>query len=123
MTFRLFYAFAAALMFAIEVFIAVFAHDNLVRPYVGDALAVVLVYCALRAVTRIGVKGGTAIALAIAFAVEGSQYLHFVDRIGLGEIRLARILLGTGFDPHDFIAYTAGAVFILIAEALRGRTP
>jgi hypothetical protein len=44
MTFRPSYALAALAVFAIEVIIALFVHDGLVRPFVGDSLAIVLVY-------------------------------------------------------------------------------
>ncbi len=49
------YAALTALLLAIEVVIALFVHDAIVRPYVGDALAVILVYTGLRAVTRLPV--------------------------------------------------------------------
>jgi hypothetical protein len=111
------YALAAAAIFLVEVAIALFAHDSLIRPYVGDSLAVVLVYLGLRAVTRLGVTGGVAAALAIAFAVEMSQYFHLVDRLGLGSVPLAAAVLGTGFDSKDFVAYAAGAVLVLAGEA------
>jgi hypothetical protein len=48
MTFRPAYALAALIIFAIEVCIALFVHDGFIRPYVGDVLAVALVYAALR---------------------------------------------------------------------------
>ncbi len=116
---RLLYALAVAALFAVEVAIALFAHDRIVRPYVGDALAVVLVYLALRAVTSLAVRNAVAIALAIACAIEVSQYLHLVDRIGLGGIPFAETVLGTGFDWNDFLAYSAGAILVLVLERLR----
>ncbi len=41
--FRKGYALAAAILLAIEILIALFVRDRLVRPYLGDALAVALV--------------------------------------------------------------------------------
>jgi hypothetical protein len=121
MTLRSGYALAAAVVFAIEIAIALFAHDAIVRPYVGDALAVVFVYLGLRAVAPLGVTGAVATALAIAFAVETGQYFHLVDRLGLGGVPLAATVLGTGFDPRDFVAYAIGALAVLAAEAVRGQ--
>ena len=63
------YAVAATVVFLIEVAIALWVHDDLIRPHGGDALAVVLVYLGLRAITPVGPKAGAAIALAIAFAI------------------------------------------------------
>ena len=115
------YALATILVLMVEVAIALFFHDRIIRPYFGDSLAVVLVYCGVRAVTPLGVRAATAVALAIAFAVEFGQWLDYVDRLGLGHVRWARIVLGTGFDPQDLIAYFLGAAAILLVESLRRR--
>jgi hypothetical protein len=118
-TFRPTYAGAALLVFLTEVAIAVFVRDAFVRPRLGDTLAVVLVYCAIRAATPLGARCAAAAALAFACAIEIGQYFHFVDLIGLGRWRVARIVLGTGFDPADFLAYAAGAAAVLAVETLR----
>jgi hypothetical protein len=115
------YALAAAVLLGVEVGIAVFVHDRIVRPYVGDALVVVLVYLVLRAGTRLRVGPAVGAAFAIACAVEVSQYFHLVDRLGLGRNAFARALLGTHFDPPDFLAYAVGAVATLLVE--RRRSP
>ncbi len=47
MTFRPVYALATALVFIIEVLIALYMHDAFIRPYGGDILAVILVYLGL----------------------------------------------------------------------------
>jgi hypothetical protein len=109
MTFRFPYALATLGLFAVEVAIALFVHDRFVRPHVGDTLAVVLVYLALRAVTRLPRVGAVLVALAVACAVEIGQAFDLVDRLGLGDSALARCVFGTGFDPWDFLAYLAGA--------------
>jgi Protein of unknown function (DUF2809) len=115
------YAVAAILFFLTEVAIAALVHDAIVRPYLGDSLAVVLVYCAVRAATPLGMRWSAAAALALACAIEIGQWFHLADLIGLGHIRIARIVLGTGFDPTDFLAYAGGAVAVLIVEAARQR--
>ncbi|MEG3143239.1 DUF2809 domain-containing protein [Sphingomonas sp. RT2P30] len=110
------------LVFLSEAAIAAFVHDGFVRPWLGDGLAVVLVYCALRAVAPLGVRSAAVGAFAIACAIELGQFVHLVDRIGLGHCRVARVVLGTGFDPWDFLAYAGGVVMLLVAEAAwRGR--
>ncbi|MDE6031460.1 MAG: DUF2809 domain-containing protein, partial [Oscillospiraceae bacterium] len=45
---RLLYAAVFAVLFGVEVVIALFVHDRFVRPYLGDVLAVVTVYCGAR---------------------------------------------------------------------------
>lgn len=113
------YAAAALVLFLIEVAIALFVRDAFVRPYLGDTLAVVLVYLALRAATPARVVPAALVALAIAFGVEFGQWFGLVDRLGLGGSQMARIVLGTGFAALDFVAYAAGAAAILVAEAMR----
>jgi len=115
------YALAAVIVFLIEVAIAAFVHDALVRPYLGDSLAVVLVFLAIRAITPLGPRRSLAAAFAIACAIETGQGFHLADLLGLGRVRIARVVLGTGFDPVDFLAYAGGTVAVLIAESTRHR--
>ena len=117
MTRRRFYVAATLLLFGVEVLIAMFVHDTLVRPYVGDSIVVILLYTALRAVVPLGVRTATAAAFAFACAVEIGQYVRLVDRLGLGDSALARTVLGTNFELSDFLAYAIGAAVVLAAEA------
>jgi hypothetical protein len=113
------YAVAAALVFLIEAGIAAWLHDPFVRPYVGDGLAVVLVYLVLRAVAPLGVFASTALALMAAGAIELGQWVGLVAILGLDQSPLARTVLGTGFDPCDFVAYAGGGIAILLGERMR----
>ena len=45
---RICYAAATVLLVITEVLIALYVHDDFVRPYVGDVLVVIAVYCAVR---------------------------------------------------------------------------
>ncbi len=119
---RAVYGLAAVVVFVIEVLIALFTHDAIVRPYVGDILAVVLVYLALRAITPWKISTTVIITLVIAIAIEFGQYFHVLDRLGLSGNRLARVVFGIGFDLKDFACYFAGAGLVLAAEAIWQRT-
>ena len=121
MTLRPSYALATIAALGIEIAIARFVHDDFVRPYFGDSLAVVAVYLALRAVTPLRVVMAVAIAFAFACAIEVGQFFHLVDLLGLGTNRVARIVLGTTFAPTDFVAYAGGAVCVLAIEVVCGR--
>ncbi|MCC2975784.1 DUF2809 domain-containing protein [Sphingomonas sp. PL-96] len=112
------YAAAALLVFLLEVAIALWVRDRMIRPYLGDSLAVVLVYLTLRAATRLSVPSAIAAALAIAFAIELSQWFRLVNTLGLANNGIARVVLGTGFDLHDFAAYLLGGGLVLIGEAV-----
>lgn len=39
------YLRATLFLFLIEVLIALYAHDRIIRPYIGDLLVVILIYC------------------------------------------------------------------------------
>ena len=65
------YALAAVILFAIEVVIALYVRDRFVRPHLGDTLAVLLVYCGLRATTRIGVVPSTFLLFSCLWCARG----------------------------------------------------
>lgn len=113
------YLIAAGALFAVEAGIAAFVHDSFIRPFAGDALAVALVYLVLRAAPPLRVGPAVAAAFCIASVIEFSQLFHLLARLGLGGNRLLRIVLGGTFDLKDFAAYAAGAVAILLIEAIR----
>ncbi|MBO9698522.1 MAG: DUF2809 domain-containing protein [Sphingopyxis sp.] len=117
--FRKGYALAAAALLAIEILIALLVDDSFVRPYFGDTLAVALVYCALRATLALRPFPAAALALAVAVVIEFGQYLHVLRLVGLEGNAFARTVLGTGFEPRDFLAYAAGALAVLAIEAAR----
>ena len=118
-TFHPGYVLATLAIFIIEVLIALYVRDAFIRPFGGDILAVILVYCGLRAITTIKVYPATLLALSIAFLVEIAQALNLITHIGLADNDLARIVLGTSFAWGDIAAYVAGAVIILLVEQLR----
>lgn len=117
------YAIAAVAILIIEIGIALFVRDRFVRPYVGDTLAVILVYLVLRSTTPLRVVPATVIALTIAFAVELGQLFGFLNLVGLGTNPVARVVFGTGFETRDLLAYAIGALCVLAIEWARMRAP
>lgn len=113
MTFKPKYFYSAILLLGIEVGIAAFCHDQFIRPFGGDVLVVILIYCLIRAFWSIR---PTILALAVfgwACAIEGLQYVHFVDALGLRQYPLLPVILGTSFDWGDIVAYGLGTAIIL----------
>lgn len=123
MTGRAGYVIAAIILFAIEVLIALFVRDAFIRPYLGDVLAVALVYTVLRAITPLGLIGTALTAFAIALAIEIAQAMRLLDMIGLAGNALARTVFGGSFDWLDLAAYAAGAAIALAADAFLSRRP
>ncbi|TGX55933.1 DUF2809 domain-containing protein [Sphingomonas gei] len=113
------YALLTLALFLIEVVIALFVRDRFVRPYLGDTLAVIFVYAALRAAFRIQVIHAAAIALLIAILIELGQLFRVLDWLGLQDNPVARTVLGYGFEAKDLLAYAAGALIALAAERVR----
>ena len=118
---RIAYALAALAFFAVEVCIALFVNDAIIRPYVGDVLAIAFVYCLLRAATPLKTRSAIIVTLLIATAIEVAQAMNLLDAIGMRGNRIVRTVLGGAFDPMDFAAYGAGALLVAVVEAIRPR--
>lgn len=112
--------YLALCLFCLEVFIAAFLHDRIIRPYVGDFLAVVFLYCLAKSVAPALPVGPTVVGvLLVAYALEALQYVHLLQRLGLQHSRLAAIVLGSHFEWIDMVAYTLGALLIWGVEKMR----
>ncbi len=72
---RLKYACGFITCLIIEILIALFVHDNFVRPYIGDVLVVVVIYFLLRMIIDGKCKWLPIIIFVFAAGVEVSQYL------------------------------------------------
>lgn len=107
------------LLFVTEVLIAAYLHDDFIRPYAGDFLVVILIYCFLRSFLQAPVVPVALAVLAFSYLVEGLQYLNMVKRLGLGHSRLANIVLGNYFTWADIVAYTLGTGFVILVEKIR----
>lgn len=110
MTFRPGYAVAALALLAVELLIALFVKDAFVRPYLGDVLAVILVFMAIRAVFVVGPWTAVVVALCVAVVIELGQLIGILHILGLAHHRWLRVVLGTGFDVRDLLAYAIGAL-------------
>ncbi len=104
------------LLFVVEVLIALFVHDNFVRPYVGDVLVVILIYCFIKSFLNLSEFELALGVLLFAFVIEFLQYLKIVNVLGLEKSELARTILGTSFAWLDMLAYVVGIGIVLMAE-------
>ena len=92
--------------------IALFVHDNFVRPYVGDVLVVILIHCALRVVFPGRPRLLPAYAFLFACLVEFTQHIHLLDLLGLAHITWLRIVIGGTFDWADNACYGVGCAIV-----------
>lgn len=95
---RRFYLLLFLLLLGIEIFIGVFVHDRVIRPYVGDILVVVLIYAFARIFFPEGIRLLSLYVLLSAVLVEVLQYFHLGRLLGLEHCRLAMVILGSTFD-------------------------
>lgn len=110
----------AVLLFLVEVLIALFVRDNFIRPYFGDVLVVLLLYCFAKSFLLLPVWPLALGVLLFSFMIEFFQYINMLEMLGLEQSTLARTVLGTSFAWKDIFAYTAGFVSILIVEKYWG---
>ena len=118
-TFNRTYFVLAIGFFIAEVAIALFVNDAFIRPYFGDVLVVILMYCFLRSFFRLCALKCAIAVLLIAYAIETLQYFNLAVRLKLEHSALARTVLGHWFAWEDLVAYTAGFLIVVFAEQLR----
>lgn len=105
-----------AILFLIEVVIALFVKDKFIRPYLGDVLVVILIYCFVKSFVKISVFKTALGVLLFAFTIEILQYCSLVEKLKLQHNTVAKTVIGTSFSWEDILAYIAGILIVLIAE-------
>lgn len=115
---RLFFAACTAVVFLIELCIALFVHDSFIRPYFGDVLVVILLWCAVKVVFPRDSYLPTPLIFCFACAVEFSQMIPLVDLIGLGDNLFFVTVMGRSFSWLDILCYGSGCLFLFGMESL-----
>ena len=118
---RVFYLLATIVLIAVEVLIALFVHDNFVRPYIGDVIVVVVIYCFVRIFAPEKLHFLPLYVFIFAVVVEVLQYFHIVDLLGLGNSTFFRVLIGGVFDLKDILCYGVGCLLLGAFELFRFR--
>ena len=112
---RLQYASATILLLLVEVCIAIFVHDDFVRPYVGDILASLLLYVFVRVFLP---KNHTLLPLWIflfAVGVECLQLVRITEFLNVNDGFLLT-LMGSYFDAKDILCYAIGCTVAWLHE-------
>ncbi|GAB2762279.1 ribosomal maturation YjgA family protein [Salinimicrobium soli] len=116
LTFQKSYFFAALLLFLLLVFIAVYVSDTIIRPYGGDVLVVIFLYCLLKSFLKMPVKNAIFGVLLFAFLLEGLQAFDLVGKLGLQGNPVAVTILGNHFDFGDLLLYLLGGAIAFLTE-------
>ena len=113
---RAIYAAMFYILFLIEVCIALFVHDDFLRPYVGDALVTILLCCLCRTVIPKGLPALPAYVFIFAALVEAAQYVDVVKLLGLEDNAVISTIVGRTFSWADLICYAAGCLVFWLVE-------
>ncbi|HEY6902414.1 MAG TPA: DUF2809 domain-containing protein, partial [Puia sp.] len=110
------YFVLSLLLLVVEIFIAVRMHDAVIRPYGGDFLVVIWLYCLVRSFYGGGVLPTALGVLLFACLVETSQYFNLADRLGFQGPSVMRVMLGNYFTWTDILSYALGILTVLGIE-------
>jgi len=116
LTFNKTYFIFTILIFLVEVLIALFVNDSFVRPYLGDVLVVILIYCFIKSFLKLPVLPVAVFVLFFAFTVEFLQFLNIVEKLHLKKSKIARTVIGTSFSWIDLLTYIIGISIVVFAE-------
>jgi hypothetical protein len=113
---RLLYLLSFLLLLGVEILIALFVQDDFIRPYIGDMLAVIVLYSLIRIFVPNGVRLLPLYIFVFAAFVELMQLFDFVRIFGMENNRFMRILIGSVFDIKDMICYGVSCVLLGLYE-------
>ncbi len=105
-----------AVVLILEILIERFLDDPFIRPYLGDALVVVLIYAFVMSVSMVRPVVAMIATLAFSYLVEFAQYFRMVELLGLEDNAFFSIVLGTSFSWIDMLMYTLGIFAVFVWE-------
>ena len=117
---RLAFLVAAGVILAVEIYIAVCVKGGFVRHYLGDVLAVILLYAFVRAIFSAPPSNLALKIFAFAAALELVQYFGVVQILGV-ENKILKVIIGGTFDFTDLLCYAVGCVMASAYEKFESK--
>ena len=117
---RLVFLVAAGVILAVEIYIAVCVKGGFVRHYLGDVLAVILLYAFVRAIFSAPPSNLALKIFAFAAALELVQYFGVVQILGV-ENKILKVIIGGTFDFTDLLCYAVGCVLASAYEKFESK--
>jgi hypothetical protein len=105
-------------LFITEIIIALFINDQYIRPYFGDFLVVILIYCFIRTFIKSSAWPVALFVLIFSITVEILQYINLIKALGLENNEIAKAVLGTSFSWNDIIMYVLGVISAIFLDIL-----
>lgn len=112
------YLFAFLILLITETIIALFVHDSIIRPLIGDVLVVILMYTFIKGLIQKPIKFLPLYLFLFSAAVEMIQYFHIVEKLHLQDNKLISTIIGNTFDIKDILCYLVGAVILFAWEKI-----
>lgn len=117
LSFNKYYFGFTLLLFTIEVLIALYAHDQIIRPYAGDFLIVIFLYCLIKTFLNAPARTVALSVLLFSYVLEVSQYFNLIHHLGMDDSKIAPLILGNSFSWIDMLAYTLGTGVVLMLQS------
>ena len=111
------------ILLAVELIIALYIRDKFIRPYFGDFLVVIMVYCFVRSFLKISIMPAAIGVFIFACFIEMLQYFNFIAWLGLSNSKGAKMLLGNSFEWIDILAYFLGTATVIAVEKRINKKP
>lgn len=112
------YASIFVILLIVEICIALFIHDNTIRPFVGDVLVVCVIYFFIRSFTSKRIRFLATYVFLFACLIEVGQYFNLVSVLHMESFKVARIIIGSTFDLNDIFCYFIGTILIFVYEII-----
>jgi len=110
------YMISFFILFIAEALIALFVHDNFIRPYIGDILVIILMYTFIKGIIDKKIKLLPIYLFLFALFVEVMQYFKILELLNLENNKVASAIMGTSFDVKDILCYFIGSIILIIWE-------
>lgn len=115
---RITYATIFIIIFLVEILIALYIDDRIIRPYIGDVLVTMLICSFCRIFVPKGIRLLPVYVLIFAVLVETAQYFNVITLLGLQDNPLACTIIGTSFSHIDLVCYAVGCLLFWAADGV-----
>ena len=120
--FRLNYFLLMLALLFTETLIALFLKDQIIRPFIGDVLVVILLFSFFSAFLNFEHINIAIGVLIFAVGIETLQYIDIVTKFNFESNKIISIVLGRTFDWMDILAYGIGFGIVYFVACKRQLT-
>lgn len=113
---RLIYFALFVILLGAEIYIGMYVRDSIIRPYGGDVLVVILLYCLIRILFPDGIMLLPLFIFLFSCGIEFAQKYDYATLLGFADNKIIRTILGTSFSWYDILSYGIGCAVLGIAE-------